>query len=363
MRLRLRRLDGSLVELGVSGDQFTQPDQHDSDVVDCSRWFALPGLVDAHAHLQANGVDEMVAAGPPDMQKMAANARSQIEAGVLLIADKGSKSDATLEFLNSEPQARPELEMAGEILVVEGGYYPGFGKSIDPALAGPVAAQAAATPATWVKFIGDWPRRGIGPVSNFDEDALAAAVAAAHRGRARVAVHTMAPGTASSAVRAGVDSIEHGLFLTRDDIDALGKRGGAWVPTVLAMEAAAESLRPGSSGRRLIRDGLDNVRDLLPRASAAGVHVLAGTDLALAHGEVAREMQRMGEYGMAPYDVIATAVFGAYEYFGVTSGLEPGGRADVVCVAADPRRDLSALSKPRFVMRLGRILRGFDDTR
>jgi imidazolonepropionase-like amidohydrolase len=357
MRLRLRRLGGSTVELGISGSFFTEPDQDDPDIVDCSAFIALPGLVDAHAHLQANGVDEIVAAGSPDLGTMATNARSQIEAGVLLIADKGSKSNAALAFLATDPSERPELEMAGEILVVEHGYYPGFGRVIDPSQAGEAAAEAAVTAATWVKFIGDWPRGGVGPVSNFDEHQLAAAVAAAHRAQARVAVHTMAPGTATAAVRAGVDSIEHGLFLTGDDVEALGRRGGAWVPTVFAMEAAAESLRPGSSGRRLLRDGLDNVRELLPGAVGAGVRVLAGTDLALAHGEVAREVEKLAEYGMSPHDIVASTVFGGYEYLGASSRLEAGGRADVVCVSADPRDDVSALANPCFVMRLGRVVR------
>lgn len=357
MRLRLRRLDESIVELGISGRVFTEPDQNDPDIVDCSAFVALPGLVDAHAHLQANGVDEMVAADSPDLATMATNARAQINAGVLLIADKGSKSNASLAFLASDPHDRPELEMAGEILVVEHGYYPGFGRVIDPTQTAEAAAEAAATPATWVKFIGDWPRRGVGPVANFEEDQLAAAVAAAHRAEARVAVHSMAPGTATAAVRAGVDSIEHGLFLSSDDIGALGRRGGAWVPTVFAMEAAAESLRPGSSGRRLLLDGLDNVRELLPGAVAAGVRVLAGTDLALAHGEVAREVAKLAEYGMSPHDIVASTVFGGYQYLGASSRLEAGGRADVVCLPADPRDDVSALANPCFVMRLGRVVR------
>jgi imidazolonepropionase-like amidohydrolase len=357
MRVRLRLLDGTTIDLGVAGGVFTEPDAADRDVIDCTLAFALPGLVDAHAHLQANGVEEMVAAREPEPDAMARNARAQIDAGVLLIADKGSKSDATLRFLESDPHHRPELHMAGEIIVVENGYYPGFGKIIAPDAAAAAAAEAAATKATWVKFIGDWPRRGVGPVSNFAEADLASAVSAAHRADARVAIHTMAPATASAAVRAGVDSIEHGLFLTHEDIAALGARRGAWVPTVAAMESVAATLRPGSSGHRLIHEGLDNVRAILPGARTAGVHVMAGTDLALQHGEVAREMVRLGAFGMDPADVVGSAIFGAYEYLGTGHGFVPGERADVVCVPGDPRDDLSALLAPSFVLRLGRVLR------
>ena len=67
MRLRLKRLDDSEVELGVRNGRFIDPDSQDSDVVDLTHGYALPGLVDAHAHLQANGVEEMVDATPDSL--------------------------------------------------------------------------------------------------------------------------------------------------------------------------------------------------------------------------------------------------------------------------------------------------------
>lgn len=355
MRIRIRPLDADPIELGISGTRFTEPDGTDHDLIDCSDLYAVPGVVDAHAHLSANSVEEMVTAGHPDPAAMAANAAAQLDAGVLLIADKGSKSDESLAMLDADPASRPELHMAGEILVVDGGYYPDFGRIVDPDQIGVAATRAAATPATWVKLIGDWPRRGHGPLSNFDEPQLRNAVAAAHAAHARVAVHTMAPGTPTAAVRAGVDSIEHGLFLTVEDVAALGARRGAWVPTVAAMEATVQGLRPGSSGRRLLSDGLDNVRSLLPTAVARGVRVMAGTDLALRHGEVAREMVRLVASGMDPADLVASAIFGAYDYFGTDHGFASGARADVVCLAADPREEPEALAEPVVVIRLGRV--------
>ncbi len=356
MRLRLRRLDGSTIELGVADGQFVKPEPGTGDVLDLTASYALPGLVDAHAHLQANGVAEMVAAGDPDLDEMARNAAAQLAAGVLTIADKGSKSDTTLQMLEFDPSRRPKLEMAGQIIVTPDGYYPGFGKVVAPDAAASAAASAASTPATWVKFIGDWPRRGIGPQSNFDRQQLTAAVEVAHRAGRRVAVHTMAPGTATDAVAAGVDSIEHGLFLTSDDIEVLGDRHGAWVPTIAAMEAAAESLRPGSSGQRLILEGLDNVRDLLPRAVRCGVQVMAGTDLALRHGAVATELLRLADYGLTPNEILESAILGAHDYLGFGGGLEIGAPADVVCVPGDPREDVTVLGAPSVVMRMGRIV-------
>ena len=103
----------------------------------------------------------------------------------------------------------------------------------------------------------------------------------AHRAGRRVAVHTMAPAGVGPAVAAGVDSIEHGLFLSPMTCPAWPQRGGAWVPTVLGAEAIVEFLGAASSGGTLLRRGVDNLRDLLPEAERLGVTVLAGTDLAV----------------------------------------------------------------------------------
>jgi imidazolonepropionase-like amidohydrolase len=355
--IRFRDLDGVEYELGVSAGRFVDPAAlPDARRIDARRWRTLPGLVDAHAHLMADGVIEMIERpAEPDFAAMADHAAAQLAAGVLTLADKGGKSDVALDFLDHDPALRPELHMAGEIMVTDGGYYPGFGRVIDADRAGVEAARAASTRATWVKFIGDWPRKGKGALGNFSKDQLAAAVAAAHEAGARVAVHTMAPGVASAAVRAGVDSIEHGLFLDEEDLARLGARGGAWVPTVAAMESVVSAIGPESSGGQLILRGLANVRSLLPTAVAAGVVVMAGTDLALRHGEVGREAQRLAAYGMDAADVVDALSYRAYDYLGTPWGFSPGERADLICVDGDPREELTVLMDPKLVMRLGRV--------
>lgn len=357
--LRLRDLAGRHLELAVRGGRFIDPDSDVvTEVVDLRRFRALPGLADCHAHFAATSIPDLVARpARADLGLMRRNGEEKLNAGALLAADKGSKSDDSLRYLDEPPELRPDVDMAGGIIATPGGYYEGFALEVDEEGLPGAVAERARTRARWVKLIGDWPRPGEGAVPNFSEDALRAAADTAHRAGKRLAVHTMAPETPSRAVRAGVDSIEHGLFLTDDDLGMLGDRGGAWVPTIAAVEILIEMLGADSSGGKLLQEGLGRVRDLLPGAIRRGVVVLTGTDLSVPHGEVAREAERLVEYGVAPEDAIAALTISAYRYLQRPDPLTPGSDADVVCVAGDPRESVELLQQPVFVMRRGRIVR------
>ncbi len=361
--LTLRTLDGALTELVVDGDRFRAPaDAPPEAVLDSTGWWAVTGLADCHAHLSSNEVSKVDEEGSI-LERARANAWAQLEGGVFLVADKGTSDDLSLRVIDEPPTQRPELHQASRIITGPGGYFAGFGHEVgEDELVDLVrrATGAGDGRATWVKLIGDWPKKGVGPTPNFGEEAMAAAVEVAHAAGCRVAIHTCAPTTATWAVAAGVDSIEHGLFLTADDVAALGARGGCWVPTVAAMEATRDELGPTSSGGRLFAQGLDNVRTLLPGALEQGVVVLAGTDLQVPHGQVATEALRLAAYGLSPAEVVDAMTTAAYRYLGTPWGLEPGSVADVVFLDTDPRDDLSALARPVLALRHGRPVIGAD---
>jgi len=207
-----------------------------------------------------------------------------------------------------------------------------------------------------LKLVGDWPRKGHGVVSNFTEAQLGVIVAAAHRRGLRVAIHAAGPDSPSPAVAVGVDSIEHGLFLSQDDLRVLGARGGAWVPTIAAMEGIRETLGTDSSGGRLLTAGLNNVRDVIGIAASHGVQVLGGTDLHLSHGTVSLEAERLEAYGLSAESALAGITDNGYRYFGSDRTFGSGQSADVVVCRADPRHDLTTLRDPSFVMRAGHII-------
>lgn len=360
--LTLRTLDGRLTELVVDGDRFRAPADAPAEAeLSTAGWWAITGLADCHAHLSSNEVSKVDEEGSI-LDRARTNAWAQLEGGVFLVADKGTSDDLSLRVADEPPTRRPDLHQASRIITGPGGYFTGFGYEVGPEELVDLVRHTAGGGgrANWVKLIGDWPKKGVGPTPNFPEEAMAAAVEVAHAAGCRVAIHTCAPTTASWAVAAGVDSIEHGLFLTPADVAALGARGGCWVPTVAAMEATRDELGPTSSGGRLFAQGLDNVRALLPTALEQGVVVLAGTDLQVPHGQVATEALRLAAYGLSPAEVVEAMTTAAYRYLGTPWGLEPGSPADVVFLDTDPRDDLSALGRPVLALRHGRPVIGAD---
>ena len=323
------------------------------EVLDLRPFHVVRGLVDAHAHLGADGLHQLD--HRPDLDEARVRAFAHLESGVFLVLEKGGR-DGTLLRLASEPPADvPDLEMAGRMLAPPGGYYEGYVEPVAPADLARAVADAAVG-ARWVKLVGDWPRRGEGPRPNFTTDDLATAVAVAHAAGCRVAIHTAAPDTPSMAVAAGVDSIEHGLFLTEEDVRDLGARGGTWVPTLHAMTTLAATMRPGSSGADLFACGIANASALLEPALEAGVTVLCGTDLSVPHGQVAVEAAALAAAGMSADAVVHAVTEAGWAATGRPSHPGPGVPADLVAFDGDPRHDLDVLGRPALVVRAGRVL-------
>ncbi|HIE21693.1 MAG TPA: hypothetical protein EYP73_03725 [Acidimicrobiia bacterium] len=321
------------------------------EVMGRDHW-ALPGLVDAHAHLASDALFQ-----PGDFESALERARQALAAGVTLVLDKGWCDDTTIRVISTlDPSERPDIEAARRLITVPEGYYPDFGLEIDPGEIEAAVAEEAAAGAGWVKLVGDWPRRGRGPVANFTEEELGQAVAAAEAAGARVAIHTMAPEVPSLAVAAGVHSIEHGLFLTEDDIASLGERGGMWVPTILRVEETIVQLGGRSSGGQLLSEGLSNVRRLLPLAAESGVAVLAGTDLVGSPANVASEAVKLGEYGLSARQMVAAVSVSGLSATGRSDAFGVGSTADAVLFEANPVEEPGVLAHPSFVIRSGRLV-------
>ena len=318
------------------------------------RSFALPGLVDSHAHFAAPiGKDWKT----DTYDNAVVRARQAVNAGVLLALDKGWSNLNTVKLLeNVDPEFRPDIEAAGIINAVADGYWPDFARELTRETFEDGIRISVEEGSGWVKLVGDWPRRGQGPVANFDEGQMRRAVQIAAEGGSKVAIHTMAREVPGMAVRAGVHSIEHGLFLSPADIASLGARRGMWVPTIIRMEAVIAQLGETSSGGKLLVEGLENVRRLMVEAVEAGVHLLAGTDVTVGAHDVALEALKLVEYGL-PVELALDAVsVSGYEATGRSTGFEVGSLANAVLFAVNPLTEISVLGHPEMVIRGGKVL-------
>jgi imidazolonepropionase-like amidohydrolase len=354
--LTIRAPDGAGYPIAIDGERFVEPGDDVRTEIDTASMWALPGLADAHAHLTMTSLSDIEGMSDAAMlRNIPLNAWAHVENGVLLILDKGGNSDLTLVSLDHDAELRPDAEVACGMIHPAGGYISGFGDEVEPEELVEFVRSKAATRGGWVKIIADWPRRGIGPVNNYSLETLTEAVSIVHEMGARVAAHTMADG-ASDAVAAGVDSIEHGPFLTEEDLKALGARGGAWVPTLVNMLHLVDMLGPDSSGGKLFVNGLEKMRDNLPLAEELGVTVLAGTDMAVPTGQVAKEALRLREYGLTDRAATEATSTNAYAYVGRSDSIKPGEIADVVFFDQNPFSDVATLQQPALIIHRGKMI-------
>jgi imidazolonepropionase-like amidohydrolase len=219
-----------------------------------------------------------------------------------------------------------------------------------------VALQDVRAGAHWVKILGDFP----GPDGNwfdappnYPREKVAALVREVHAAGARVMAHSTGR-AAPDLVAAGVDSIEHGMVLSRDLLQAMADKRIAWTMTLttalLHVGALATQDTPVGA---YIRGRLDNLRDLVPLARAIGVPMLAGTD-EIGMGALARELQCLEQYGLSAQEALAIGSTSARSWLGFPSAHHHAMHADLVTYDDDPRVDLRALHTPAAIFCGGR---------
>ncbi len=318
--------------------------------------WVLPGLVDVHCHIGL-GPDGAVA---PDAAE--AQARTDRDAGTLLVRDAGSPADTRWMRTRAD---LPEIIRAGHHLARPKRYLRHYARELgDVALLPDVVAEEAASGDGWVKLVADWIDRAEGPTADLEplwpDTLLAEAIGRAHAAGARVTAHTFAHSAIRGLLDAGVDCLEHGTGLDAAQIDEVARRGVPVTPTMLQLAnfeaiAARATRYPvyAAHMRRLYARRYRHVRDL----HEAGVQLLVGTDAGgtIPHGMLPAEVAEMVRAGVPAADAVAAASWRTRSYLGRPS-IEEGAPADVVVYPADPRVDVAVLANPRSVVLRGAIV-------
>lgn len=307
--------------------------------------YVAPGLVDAHAHPAVG----MGAAGPVALDESAAlkALADWAQSGVCLVRDTGSPGGAVLR-LDLVP-GMPRLQAAGRFLAPAGQYFPALLPEGAPEeRLTELALGELARGSQWVKVIADFPgvtdgRPSGAATPTYSGAAIDAMVSAVHAAGGRVAAHVTTD-LVTPLVRAGVDSVEHGIAIDESVLQLMAQAGTAWTPTLCAVlslpEDAPEPVRHWHADLR------QRLCELIPLARRLGVPVLAGTDTA---GTVAREVRLLAEHGLEPADALGAATSTAYRFLGEPYD-QAGQPTTLVTYENDPREDLAALASPSAIV-------------
>jgi imidazolonepropionase-like amidohydrolase len=354
-------------------------------LVDLSAKTVLPGLIDAHVHLTSVPGEafwnEAVESEEWSTLVGAHNALTTLRAGFTTVRDLGSgrlNGFALRRAIDEGLIPGPRMLAAGQALSTIGGHgdVSGFRPEVMEALDGhntctgvdQCAArvrEAAKLGADVIKFHatggvlsqGD---KGLGQA--FTDEEMRSIVSTAHALGLKAAAHAHADAGIAAAVRAGVDSIEHGTFASPATIQLMRQRGTVLVPTLMAFTGIRERLGKGIYTPRVedkVRMTVSEVGKAARLARAAGVPIVFGTDAGVyEHGRNAGEFAQLVELvGMSPAEALASATTGAAKLLGLDNQIgrvAPGYSADLIAVAGDPLRDIRLLEHVDYVMVRGK---------
>ena len=311
--------------------------------------FILPGLVDVHSHPGAPRPGQ-----PLDEEILRADLLAHRDAGVTAVRVAGAP--ARLPGWVSEDPELPQVISAGPWLSTPGLFFPGWGREVAEAELPAAAAEEAMAGDGWVKLRGDWivDEETVAEPRLLPANVLAQAVRRVHEADGRVAIHAMHEAACRRAVEAGVDSLEHGMWLAHDLLPRMAAQGTALVPTYTPWAGQMEEIRElRPPAREWFLDGYARLGPLTVAAHAAGVAVLAGTDFQ-PHGTIAAEVRHLAAGGLPPEAALGAACWTAREFLGLP-GLDDGAPADFVIYDRDPVADLHVLDHPAHVVLRGRL--------
>lgn len=361
-------------------------------VVDLKNSTLMPGLMDMHVHItseysRTSELDRFKKDGPDIALDGAMFAERTLQAGFTTVRDLGDGFRASIALrnaINAGKLAGPRIFAAGKSIATTGGHADptnGWADHLGGANVGPLdgvangeeqAAQAVRQrykegsdliKITATGGVLSVAKNGLNP--QFTEEEIRSVVQTARDYGFKVAAHAHGAEGMKRAVRAGVDTIEHGTFMDDETIKLMKERGTYYVPTITAGAWVFDRSKEEGFFPALVRPKAamigPQIQGTFAKAYKAGVKILFGTDTGVsAHGQNAREFVLMVESGMPAMEAIKSATSVSAKYLEIDDRLgsvEVGKVADLVAVPGDPIKDISAMQRVHFVMKDGVVHR------
>ena len=377
--------DGSLneprrnVDLEIAGDRIIEiRNAGDGTSYDRAAACVTPGLVNAHVHLEMSGEADTMGALARMTQNQRVlhaveNAAKSVRSGVTTVRDVGSSygiSADVRDAINTGRIPGPQMRVSGFVLCMTGGHGHFVGREID----GPWDARKAVREqmkagADCIKMIatgGVLTKGAVPGNAQLLPEELVAGIDEAHRHGLRVASHAIGTEGIKNALRAGIDSIEHGHLLDDEAIELFKSRATYLVPTLTAPTCIMENARNGSQPEFVIRKAealseamATNIRS----AYEAGVKIAGGSDAGTPynyHDNYAYEVELMHRLlGMTPLQALHAATAVAAELIGLHRGIIAAGEpADLLLLDDDAGSNIRALRDPQAVIKAGAFVKG-----